>query len=158
MGPFYAPTALRRAVELRPASSSWLQDHPMKAPKKAATADIPALPQDEEGTEFSSFSTFTTAGECGNHMSAFPTIATSLSSNQRSTTYTMIGWLQALATGGADSLGPYDWLLNTASNCSATRNKTLFHSLHTCQAITFNGIGGTLAISHKGRLGPLCAP
>ena len=129
-----------------------IQHHPLKAPKKAtaaATIGTPAPSLDEEETGFSSFSTFTTAGEHGNHMSAFPTISTPPSSRRlrRSTTYAMIGRLQAMATGGADSLGPYDGLLDTAANCSVVRNKTLLDNLHRCQAVNFDGIGGTLAIS-----------
>ena len=40
-----------------------------------------------------------------------------------------------MATGGADSLGPYDCLLDTAANCSVVRNKTLLDNLHRCSLI-----------------------
>ena len=91
-------------------------------------------------------------------MFAFPTIATPPTSRRprRSTTYAMIGRLQVMATGGADSLGPNDCLLDTAANCSLVRNKTSLHNLHGCQTVIFDGIGGTLAISQKGCLGPFC--
>ena len=61
-----------------------------------------------------------------------------------------------MAIGGSDSLGPYDCLLDTAATCSVVRNKTLLDNLHRCQAVNFDGIGGTLAILQKGRLGSLC--
>ena len=53
-------------------------------------------------------------------MSAIPTVATPTSSRRprRSTTYAMIGILQALTSSGADSLGLNDCLLDIAANCS----------------------------------------
>ena len=152
---------IEACFKLFAAQAKYQQDHPLKAPKKAtaaATTGTSASSQDEEETGFLSFSTFTTAGEHGDDMSAFPTISTPPSSRRprRSTTYAMIGRLQAMATGGTDSLGPYDCLLNTAADCSVVRNKTLLDNLHRCQAVNFDGVGGTLAILQKGRLGPLC--
>ena len=52
-------------------------------------------------------------------------------------------------------MGPYDCLLDTAANCSLVRKKTLLENLNRCQTVNFDGIGGTLAISQKGHLGPL---
>ena len=54
-------------------------------------------------------------------MSGIPTFATPPSSRRprRSTTYAIIGRLQALTTSGADSLGLNDCLLDiAAANCS----------------------------------------
>lgn len=53
-------------------------------------------------------------------MSGIPTFATPPSSrrSRRSTTYAIIGRLQALTTTGADSLGLNDCLLDIAVNCS----------------------------------------
>ena len=53
-------------------------------------------------------------------MSGIPTFATPISSRRprRSTTYAIIGRLQALTTSGADSLGLNDCLLDITANCS----------------------------------------